>query len=122
MRGFSLVETIVAIAITTAGIAAVAQLSAIAVRATYAARLATFSTLLASQKIEQLRSLAWTSDAAGVSVSDTSTNTAVVPEQSTGGRGLSSSPAGSLTANTAEYCDLLDEDGRTLGDCTMAMS
>jgi hypothetical protein len=42
--------------------------------------------VLATQKMEQLRALAWTSDALGVPISDL-TDTAVVPHSSSGGTG-----------------------------------
>ncbi len=108
-------ETLVAIAILTTALITLAQLFTIAITTNRSARVTTFSAVLAQQKMEQLRSLAWGYDLLGLPVSDTATNTAVFPEQSNGGTGLSPSPAGTLDANVAGYVDYLDEYGRSLG-------
>jgi type II secretory pathway pseudopilin PulG len=115
--GFSLVEVLIATALTVVGTVALAQLSALAIRANHNARTDTLAAMLASQKLEQLRSLVWATDAAGAPISDTASNTSVVPERSSGGPGLSSSPPDALEVDAPGYCDLLDEDGRSLGDC-----
>jgi prepilin-type N-terminal cleavage/methylation domain-containing protein len=114
-RGFSLIEVLVAMMVTTVATVALAQLSVISMRANYVARATTFTTVLAAQKMEQLRALAWASDPSGAEMSDTSTDTTVVPERSSGGTGLSPSPADALVTNTPGYCDFLDANGRTLG-------
>src|SRR5207244_9821267 len=74
----------------------------------------TFASLLAAQKMEQLRSLTWSVDAGGDPVTDTTTDVAGVAETS-GGRGLQSSPAGALDHNVAGYCDFLARNGAPLG-------
>src|SRR5262249_40051771 len=79
------------------------------------ARSIAMSTLLASQKMEQLRSLAWAVDATGAAVSDTSTDLTVSPERPSGGVGLSSSPNDSLSRNRVGYCDFVDDSGHSLG-------
>ena len=71
----------------------------------------TVATMLASQKMEQLRALAWTWDALGLPISELTTDTTVVPPSSSGGTGLSASPPGTLGTNTPGYCDFLDENG-----------
>jgi prepilin-type N-terminal cleavage/methylation domain-containing protein len=114
-RGFSLIEVLVATIVTTIGTMALAQLCVASMRMNQDARTTTLATVLASQKMEQLRALAWTSDALGVPVSDLGTDTTVVPHSSSGGTGLSASPSGTLGMNTPGYCDFLDESGRTLG-------
>jgi hypothetical protein len=83
-------------------------------RANQDARTTTLAAVLASQKMEQLRALAWTSDALGVPISDLATDTTVVPQSSSGGTGLTVSPPGTLGVNTPGYCDFLDDNGRTL--------
>jgi len=95
-----------------------AQLSIASIRANQMAHSTTIATVLASQKIEQLRALTWTFDAAGTRVSDTSTDTTINPERPTGGTGLTTSPSTSLAQNTSGYCDFLSADGRTLGTGT----
>ena len=56
-RGFTLVETLVAISITAVALTALAQLFIIATEANADARRTTFASILATEKIEQLRSL-----------------------------------------------------------------
>jgi prepilin-type N-terminal cleavage/methylation domain-containing protein len=117
-RGFSLIEVLIATTVTTIGTLALAQLCAMSMQMNQDARATTFATVLASQKMEQLRALAWTSDALGVPISDLATDTTVAPHSSVGGTGLNVSPPGTLGVNTRGYCDFLDENGRTLGGGT----
>ena len=117
-RGFSLIEVLVATTVTTIGTLSLAQLCAMSVRLNQSAQTTTVATVLASQKMEQLRALAWTSDALGAPISDLATDTTVVPHSSSGGTGLSVSPPGTLGVNTPGYCDFLDENGRALGGGT----
>ena len=58
-RGFSLVEVLVATAVLVVGLVALAQLFAVATLANVAGRQTTHATLLAAQKLEELRSRAW---------------------------------------------------------------
>src|SRR4029077_6350842 len=87
-RGFTLVETLVAISITALALTSLAQLFVIATRANTDARRATFASILATEKIEQLRSL-----------------------------GADLAPQGdpSLSAGVAGACDFIDQYGRSLG-------
>lgn len=117
-RGFSLLETLVAVTIMTAGLAALAQMFVIGTQSNRSARVTTFAATLADEKMEQLRGLTWGFDTLGLPLSDTSTDTTQVPAAATGGTGLTPSPAGSLAANTAGYCDFLDENGGSLGGGT----
>src|SRR5207344_2437984 len=59
----------------------------------------------------------WGFDALGLPVTDTTTDVSAVPETS-GGRGLSLSPAHSLGTNSEGYCDFVDAFGRPLGGGT----
>lgn len=117
--GFSLVEVTVATALLTMSLVALAQLFAVSVKNNAVARNGTFAAVLAAQKMEQLRGLAWGFDAAGLPVSDTATNTAVSPQTPTGGTGLAPSPSNSLRANTGGYVDYLDPSGHVLGGGTV---
>lgn len=93
----------------------VAQMFGLAIRSTQAARYQTSTTVLASQKLEQLRSLTWGFDnASGLPVSDTSTNLAVEPPTS-GMLGLNPSPANTLRVSTPGYVDYLDARGIWVG-------
>ena len=92
-----------------------AQLFAISTRSNVASRHSTYAAVLAQQKVEELRSLAWGFDEAGLPVSDTATDTTVTPEQPTGGTGLRPSPDSALQANTPGYVDYVDAFGNKLG-------
>jgi len=96
------------------GVASVAHLSSVAARANTQARTTTVASLLAVEKIEQLRALAWSVDLAGQPVSDISTDVTVFPPSAGGGAGLTASPASSLTTTSAGYCDFLDAAGRVV--------
>jgi hypothetical protein len=116
--GFSLVEAVIA-----AGLVTVATLSGIGLvmmtrRANLGATTAGIVSILSAQKMEQLRSLAWGYDSAGLPIADTTSEVAVVPLQGDGGPGLSASPPGTLKQNTEHYCDFVDERGRWIGGGT----
>ena len=113
--GFSLAETIIATGIMAASIAGLGQLFAVSVLSNRTARNTTFASVLATQKIEQLRALTYGFDTLGLPLTDTSTNLAVNPLSPTGGKGLSPSPTGALRANTDGYVDYLDVYGKTVG-------
>lgn len=114
-RGFSLIETIVAVGLLTAVTISVAQLFAMATAANLSAKGGTSTALLATQKMEQLRSLAWGLQGdVGMPITDTTTNLATDPPQSNG-RGLRPSPLATLRSSTTGYVDYLDIDGRWIG-------
>jgi prepilin-type N-terminal cleavage/methylation domain-containing protein len=117
-RGFSLVEVLAATTILTVAIVALAELFTISIRANDGAKTTTIAAVLAQQKMEQLRGLAWAFDALGLPLTDTTTDTSVVPERPAGGRGLSPSPSDALAHNTEGYCDFVDGSGRLLGGGT----
>jgi prepilin-type N-terminal cleavage/methylation domain-containing protein len=94
-RGFSLLETLVAVSLLAVSVCALAQLFAIAVRATADARHASMAAALAEQKLEELRRP---------------------------GLPLTPQPATSLDSNTAGLCDFLDQYGRALGTGTVPMA
>ena len=117
--GYALVEVMLASALLVAIAVGVAQVIPMAVHATLAARSRTIATVLAVQKMEQLRSLTWRWEAAGSppawqAVSDTSTDLSADPPGD-GGVGLSPSPDGTLDANVPPYVDYLDGSGRWVG-------
>ena len=118
-RGFSLVETLVATTIMTVALASLAQLFLISTKANQSARLTTHASVLAQQKMEQLRGLMWGFDMIGLPLSDTTSNLTVVPEQPAGGPGLTPSPDGALRNNFDGYCDFLDGSGQSLGGGTV---
>ena len=113
--GFSLIEVMVASGVLAGAVLSAAQLFAAATAVTVDARTAGEGALLAWQKVEQLRSLAFTVDDAAQPLTDISTDTASDPERSFGGTGLSPSPPSALHRDTPGYVDYLDAHGRLLG-------
>ena len=113
-RGSTLVEALVATLILTTGLLTMAELVRVATATNNVARNGTLATILAEQKVEQLRALAWEFDASGIPVSDVSTDTTVLPESPAGGTGLQAS-AGSLRQNTPGFVDYVDGGGRIVG-------
>jgi len=113
--GFSLLETVVATGLIAGALTALGQMFALSVANNIAARSGSYATVLAGQKMEQLRGLAWGFDTLGLPTADLTTDTAAALETPGGGTGLSPSPGGTLTSNTAGYVDYIDQSGRTLG-------
>ena len=99
-RGFSLVEVMVASAILACAVLSVAQVMAVATSSTAGARGVSEATMLAWQKVDELRGLAFTYDDAGVAVTDDA---------------LEPSPGGTLSRDTAGYVEHLDAFGERLG-------
>ncbi len=91
-------------------ITGVAQLLVWSRRTVWSSGTGTQSVVLATQKLEQLRTLAWDADVAGQAVSDSSTDLSTDPPSS-GGTGLRPSTVGSLHANTPGFVDYLDGQG-----------
>ena len=113
--GFSLVEVLVASVVLTTGLIAVAEMFVMSTNTNREARRVTMTAILAQQKIEQLRGLAWGFDDFGLPISDFSSNIAVTPPTSSGGVGLQASPANTLDTSTAGYVDYLDAYGAWVG-------
>ena len=80
----------------------------------------TFATVLAEQKVEQLRSLTWGFDRAGLPVSDFTSDTSVEPLTAGGGTGLQPSPATVLQQNTGGYVDHVGANGQIVGNGAQA--
>jgi hypothetical protein len=113
--GFSLIEVLAATVLMTVGLMSLVQMFGLSTRNNLASRSTTYATVLAGQKLEELRALTWGFDLQGLPVSDTSTDTTVSPELPLGGTGLSPSPTGALRANTAGFVDHVDQWGNKLG-------
>ena len=88
MRGFSLLEVLVATTIVIVGVAALAQLMAFAGHANLRGKQTTIAAALAQDKIEELPDSAF---------------------------GQDSSPPDTLDSNVEGYCDFVDAAGRLLG-------
>lgn len=117
-RGFSLIEVMVAVSLLALGVSAAAQLTLVSAGAQRAASDAGLAQVLARARLEELRGLAWTSDAGVVPISDWSTDLSVTPPRPAGGTGLGVSPDGALLSNVDGYCDFLDARGRWLAGGT----
>ena len=102
--GSTLVEALVATLVLTTGLLAMAELVRLAMSSNVRARTSSLATILAAQKLEQLRSLTWEFDLSGVAVSDT---------------GLHASPW-SLQRNTPGFVDHVDAGGFVVGQSTQA--
>jgi type II secretory pathway pseudopilin PulG len=113
--GFSLVETLVATSLLATAIVTLAQLFALSTRTNVASHNTTYAAVLAEQKMEELRALAWGFDTQGLPISDTASNTAVTPTTATGGTGLKPSATTALQENTSGYVDYIDGFGNKLG-------
>jgi prepilin-type N-terminal cleavage/methylation domain-containing protein len=121
--GFSLMEVLIAMGVMAIALVSLAQLFAISTSANHASKTTTFATMLAQQKMEQLRGLTWGFDTIGLPISDVTTDSSVVP-QAAGcpaatnagqGTGLSPSAGGTLAGNVAGWVDYLDINGCLLG-------
>ena len=102
--GSTLVEALVAMLVLTTGLVAMAELVRLAMASNVRARRSSMAAILAMQKIEELRSLAWEFDVSGVPVSD---------------GGLQASPW-SLQQNTPGFVDHVDRGGTVVGEGVQA--
>ena len=116
--GFSLLEVMVATALLATALVSLAQLFGMATRSNIGSRNTTYAAVLAQQKLEELRSLAWGFDQSGLPISDITTDTTKVPETPIGGTGLSPSPQTSLGENTQGWVDYIDAFGNKMGTGT----
>jgi prepilin-type N-terminal cleavage/methylation domain-containing protein len=115
-KGFTLIEVLIALVVLSIMALGVAALFGVAIKAVHAARNQTSTAALATQKMEQLRSLTWGFDLVetGLPVSDTTTDLSRTPATSSG-TGLNPSPTGTLDTNTAGFVDYLDARGQWVG-------
>ena len=115
-RGFSLIEVVVAMGLLTMVSLGVAQHFAASTRVNIIARSQTSTTMLAEQKMEQIRSLTWGFDTngEGLPVSDTTSDLTAYPSTQNGS-GLNPSPADSLERNSTGFVDFVDAGGAWVG-------
>jgi type II secretory pathway pseudopilin PulG len=125
--GFALLEVLITAGLVVAVAAGGSHVLAIAVRANHGARVRTMASMLAAEKIEELRSLTWShvttsSPAISISSSDVTTDLSRHPATDSG-PGLLPSPPGTLDANVAYYVDYVDGAGRCIeGDDSPPLS
>jgi hypothetical protein len=110
---------LVSMGILAFGALSVAQLFAVATTANFASKSQTSTAMLAVQKMEQLKSLAWGFDQSaanlGLPLSDTQTDLSQ-PTPTGGGKGLNPSPGNALDENVPGYVDYLDANGVWAGN------
>jgi Tfp pilus assembly protein PilV len=109
-RGFSLIEAAIAVCVLAVGVAGLAQIAVLTARTNRAAGRAIVAQQAARERMEQLRSLAWTSDGA-VPVTDWNSNLTTTPP-GIGGPGLATVSSATLATNTAGFYDFIDASGR----------
>src|SRR4051812_38533427 len=80
------------------------------------ARSDTYATVLAQQKLEQLRALAYGFDMAGLPVTNPDPDRSVSPVAQAGGTGLRPSPMTALQENTPGFVDHVDGQGNVVGN------
>ena len=114
--GSTLIEVLVATLIMVTGMIAMSELFLVSTANNTGSRSDTYSTVLAEQKMEQLRALAYGFDLAGLPVSDIDTDTSVSPPAANGGTGLQPSPASALQTNTPGFVDHVDGHGAIVGN------
>jgi len=118
--GSTLVEVLVATVILATGVLTMGQLFLTSTVSNVASRNDTYATVLAEQKVEQLRSLAWGFDTQGLPVSDFTSDTSVEPLSAGGGTGLQPSPSSALQQNTPGYVDHIGANGQIVGNAVQA--
>lgn len=116
-RGFTLLEVVIALSILCVAVLTIAQLLGLSAEGMAVSRAQTMTTALASSRLEQLRTLSFHFDDAGVRVTDLGTNLSV-QNPGPGGSGLSSAGADSLQTSTAGFVDYLDAHGQWVGNGT----
>lgn len=119
-RGFTLIEAVIAAAVTITTLAGLAQLLLHVARMATDARRAPIVLAAASSKLEQLLALTFTADVAGVPITDQTSDTGHDPPEPSGGTGLSTSPDDSLSRDTPGFVDYLSQDGAPLGPAPAA--
>jgi prepilin-type N-terminal cleavage/methylation domain-containing protein len=113
--GFSLLEVLIATVMLATAVVSLAELFAIATRSNLASRGTTYASILAAQKLEELRALTWGFDRDGLPLTDSTANTAASPETADGGTGLQASPEEALRANLDGWVDYVDRFGTKIG-------
>jgi prepilin-type N-terminal cleavage/methylation domain-containing protein len=116
-QGFTLIETVIAIGLLAVLCAGAAQLLGASLARGRTAEETSLMTMMAAAKLEELRSLEWSVDAAAappVLYTDTSTDLSQ-PGSPGGGAGLGASGPGTLDTDTASFTDYLDARGGWVG-------
>jgi prepilin-type N-terminal cleavage/methylation domain-containing protein len=113
LRGFSLIEVLVAVGLVCIAVLGGVQLVVAAMQAMSAARAQNLAVSLASARLEELRGLRFEFDDTGVPVTDLGTDlSTAVPTAS--GSGLAA--GGSIQTSVTRYVDHLDRLGQWVGN------
>lgn len=114
MRGFTLVEVVVAMGLLVTAAVGGVYLLAFGTRAMHMARLQGAGALAASARLDELRSLRFEFDQNGQRVTDVSTR--IDSDQPRpGGSGLTPGGAAALDTNVSGFVDYLDSSGAWVG-------
>jgi prepilin-type N-terminal cleavage/methylation domain-containing protein len=116
-RGFTLLETLVALGLSATLLGTLFPVYWHVTRGALLAHEHSVGTMLAAQRLEQLRALAFRFDAGAVGperVTDVATDLSGATATQ-GGAGLAPSPAAALLVPTPGYVDYLDAQGRWVG-------
>ena len=115
-RGFTLLEVVIAVLLTTTSVLGLARLLVAALESRSNTAATTVAVTLAHDKMEQLRGLFWGFAADGAPAADMTSD--LVRGLSTGGTGLALSPEDTLDRDVDGFCDYVDARGRRLGGGT----
>lgn len=113
--GFTLLEVAIALGLLSAVLVALAQVLLHAGQASMAARRTSLASLLAAEKLEQLRGLAWGYQEEGGPVQDVQSDASRASVTESGGIGVSLSPCDSLAEDVPGFVDYHDSSGRWIG-------
>ena len=108
-------EVVIALAIFSAAVVALAQVVLRAGEASAASERTTVASVLATEKLEQLRGLAWGYDEAGEHVQDLQSDASREYVTDTGGLGRGLSGIDTLAQDVPGFVDYHDVTGRGLG-------
>lgn len=109
--GFTLLEVVFALGLLATAIAGVGHLLLASAASAADARRADLASVLALERMEQLRGLAWGYDMDGVPREDHETALAAAPGTEGAGPGLGPSPADALEQDTPGFVDYLEAGG-----------
>lgn len=118
--GFTLIETLIALGLSVTLLGTLFPVYWHVTRGALIAHEQSIGTMLAAQRLEQLRALSFSFRETGSGIEretdlDTDLSGAA---SSAGGAGLSPSPPGSLVVSTPGYVDYLDSQGHWVGNAT----
>jgi hypothetical protein len=113
--GFTLLEVVIALGLMSGALVALAHVILQAGQASATARRTALASVLALEKLEQLRGLAWGYDEEGGHVQDSRSDASGALVSESGGIGVSVSPRDSLAEDVPGFVDYHEASGRWIG-------